>query len=100
MEELIIGTKKYYKESILVACDSGLIGKTFREGKLKLEISEKFYSGDKGTYKDLVKSLRTATIANLVGEKVIDCAIKNGFIKKENVINIQGIPYAQMMKMI
>jgi len=100
MQKIVVGIKKFYKETLVVACDSEHLGKTFREGKLKLEVSEKFYSGNEGTCEDLIKGLAAATMANLVGERTIECAIKSGFVEKENVIRIQGIPHAQMIRMI
>ena len=100
MQKIIVGVKKFHEETFIVACDSECLGKTFREGKLKLEVSEEFYRGNKGTYEDLIKGLAIATMANLVGERTIECATKSGFIGKENVIRIQGIPHAQMIRMI
>jgi len=86
------------KEKMVAACDEKLLGKTFREGKLKLEVKESFYRGDSANCKELSKALKEATIANLVGETTIQCAIDCGAIDKENVIRIEKIPHAQMVK--
>ncbi|MEM3527597.1 MAG: DUF424 family protein, partial [Candidatus Bathyarchaeia archaeon] len=34
------------RQKLVAVCDSNLIGKTFREGKLKLEVTSKFYEGE------------------------------------------------------
>ena len=39
------------------------------------------------------------TVANLVGEKVIEVAIQGGYIDRGNVLMIEGVPHAQLAKM-
>jgi len=46
----------------------------------------------------VVASLRQATIANLVGERAVRCALANSFIEEANVIFIGGVPHAQMVR--
>jgi len=43
--------------------------------------------------------LKQANIANLVGERAIKCALANSFIEEANVIFVEGVPHAQMVKM-
>ena len=87
-------------EVLLAACDEELIGKTFREGELKLEVKERFYKGELRDVEDLEKLLEEATIANLVGERCVGKAIELGYIDKDRVLYIQGVPHAQMAKML
>jgi hypothetical protein len=42
--------------------------------------------------------LKHATIANLVGKRAIKCAVDNNFIDDANVISVDGVPHAQMVK--
>ena len=84
---------------VLVAvCDIELIGKHLEEGGLTLEVSESFYKGKAVTESEVVASLRQATIANLVGERAVRCALANSFIEEANVIFIGGVPHAQMVR--
>lgn len=84
---------------VLVAvCDIELIGKHLEEGGLTLEVSESFYKGEAVTESEVVASLRQATIANLVGERAVRCALANSFIEEANVIFIEGVPHAQMVR--
>ncbi|WP_457752779.1 DUF424 domain-containing protein [Thermococcus sp.] len=87
-------------EVLLAACDEELMGKTFREGELKLEIKERFYKGELRDVEALEKLLEEATIANLVGERCVGKAIELGYIDKDRVLYIQGVPHAQMAKML
>ncbi|MDR0797978.1 MAG: DUF424 family protein [Nitrososphaerota archaeon] len=43
--------------------------------------------------------IRNATIINLVGKCCIEKAIQNGYIHPGAVLNINGIPHAQIMKL-
>lgn len=94
---------KIYKQGndiLIGACDEKLIGKKFNDGKYHLDVSKKFYDGKKINTDDLKKHLNTCTIANLVGEKTVKCAIDLGLIDPDCVIKIKGIPHAQMVRMI
>ncbi len=87
-------------EILLAACDENLLGKTFREGELKLEVKERFYKGELRDIEDLERLLEEATIANLVGEKCVSKAIELGYVSEDRVLYIQGVPHAQMAKML
>ena len=84
------------KETLVAACDAHLLGKEFREGGLKLEVSS-FYDGIEVDKAEFVRHLKQATIGNFVGDIVIEIAIKEGFVDKKCVIRIDGIPHAQMV---
>lgn len=86
-------------EVLLAACDEELLGKTFREGELKLEVKERFYKGELVEEEVLGDLLEEATIANLTGERCVSKAIELGYIDRERVLRIAGVPHAQMAKM-
>ena len=58
------------------------------------------YDGERVGPDVLKKYLENATIANLVGEKTINCAIEMGLIDPDCVIKINGVPHAQMVRML
>jgi hypothetical protein len=87
-------------EVLLAACDEELIGKTFREGELKLEVKERFYKGELVEEEKLKELLDEATIANLTGERCVSKAIELGYVDPERVLRIQGVPHAQMAKLL
>jgi hypothetical protein len=88
------------KKCVLVAaCDSNLIGKTFREGRLKLEVTRDFYGGTLASLEETLRLLESADVANLVGSSIVDAAIKQGLIDPEAIISIAGVPHAQFMKL-
>jgi uncharacterized protein len=87
------------KETLVAAADADLIGKTFREGKFKIEVG-KFYEGDVVTAETFVSHLRLATIGNFVGRETIDTAKEAGFVSDEGILWINGVPHAQFVLMI
>jgi hypothetical protein len=89
---------KQGKDVLIGACDENLIGKKFTDGKFVLDIRKDFYEGKRITIKILKKYLENATIANLVGKNTVNCAIEMGLIDPLCVLNIKGIPHAQMVK--
>ena len=94
---------KIYKQGydvLIGACDEKLIGKKFREGKFQIDVAKGFYDGERVNVKTLKKYLENATIANLVGEETVKCAIEIGLVDPDCVLKIKGVPHAQMVKML
>lgn len=80
---------------VTAACDEELLSKTFKEGKLALNISEHFYKGKLIEEKEAESILKEAVNLNLVGKRSVNIALKLKLISKENILIIQGIPHAQ-----
>ncbi|MCL4349794.1 DUF424 domain-containing protein [Ferroplasma acidiphilum] len=87
-------------EVMLAAADSELINKDLREGKLHLKIKPEFYGEMKVSEETFLSSLDICTIANLVGEHVVNAAIDANYIEKDNIIKIAGVPHAQLAKIV
>jgi hypothetical protein len=83
---------------VLALCDKELLGKILKKSSLRIKISEKFYGGKLVDENIALKLMKKATIGNLIGKKIVALAEKNGFITKENIILINGIPHAQFVK--
>lgn len=88
------------KKGVLVAiCDDGLLGETFREGRMKLEVSTEFYGGRLCPIEKAIDALAHADIANLVGETAIKAAVNEGLVDPQAVIYFGGIPHVQMVRL-
>ena len=88
------------KRGVLVAiCDSGLLGETFRQGKMKLEVNTEFYGGALCRIEKAMESLAEADIANLVGEATIEAAIERGLVDPEAVIYFGPTPHVQIVRL-
>jgi hypothetical protein len=88
------------REVVVAACDSNILGRTLKHHDIKFHISKEFYNDRKVDEKMFIKSLRIATIINLVGKKVVSIAIREGFVDENAVIEIAGIPHAQVVKLL
>jgi len=86
------------KYVLVAACDSDLLGKTFRDGKLKLEVDKKFYGEDFSTIEEAITAIEKADIANLVGVRVVEAAVKRGLVDRQAVVAIAGVPHVQILK--
>ena len=85
-------------EVILAACDQDVHGKTFENETMHLEVDSLFYGDELIDHDDLVSLFNTFTIANLVGSNIVKHAIDVGLVEPDNIINIEGVPHAQIAR--
>ena len=88
-------------ETVVAVCDEEVLGRSFfdRERRLKLEVNEKFYGGDLMSVEESLTLIRKASIANLVGSRIVGEALNAGLIQSKAIIRIGGVPHAQIVKM-
>ena len=84
---------------LLAICDNDLLGKTLREGKIVFHVKDEFYNGGKVSLEEAVNMIENSTIVNLVGKNCIEKAILKGYIHPEAVLQISGVPHAQIVKL-
>ena len=84
----------------IAACDSRLVGRSLREGELRLELTEEFLGMEDVNEGVFLSYLMEAVIGNLSGEIVVKIAIKAGLVDEDNVLYIEGIPHAQFVRML
>lgn len=81
---------------VVTICDSNLLGKTFTEGKIVLNVSERFYKGEEKTEQEILSMITDDDVLNIVGEESCNFAIKHNLVDKDNVKKIGGVPHAQV----
>jgi hypothetical protein len=91
--------KKVGRSVLLAICDAEVLGKTLCEGKLVFRVKEEFYRGAKVSVEEAVMMIENSTIVNMVGKNVVKRAIEKGYVHPEAVLNIDGIPHAQIVKL-
>ena len=91
--------KKIGKTVLLAMCDAEILGKTLREGKIVFCVKEDFYMGSKVNVEEAVSLIENSTIVNMVGKNVVKKAIERGYVHPDAVLNIQGVPHAQIVKL-
>ena len=97
--EAYIKLKKIRGNVLLAVCDAEILGKTLREGDIVFRITEQFYKGARVTIEEAVMMIANSTIVNLVGKNIVGRAIENGYVHPEAVVNIEGVPHAQIVKL-
>jgi hypothetical protein len=87
------------KYTLVAACDPELLGETFREGKLKLEVKRDFYKGSRASVAEALAAIDNADIANLVGETIIEAAVQKRLVDPMAILHISGVPHVQIIRM-
>jgi hypothetical protein len=87
------------KDRILAACDQEILGMTFRGNGAKIKVSEIFYGGEVVSEEVFIERTKSVTIMNLVGNRVVETAVKAGLISEQNVMVIGEVKHAQMVIM-
>ena len=83
---------------LLAACDEELLGTILRDGKLVFKVKEEFYKGPKMPVEDAVELMKESTVVNMVGPNIVKKAIEEGLVHPEAVLDICGVPHAQIVK--
>jgi hypothetical protein len=91
--------KKVGRNVLLAICDVEILGRTLREGKLVFCVKEDFYRGARVNIEEAVSMIEDSTVVNMVGRNVVRKAIEKGYVHPEAVLNIEGIPHAQVVKL-
>jgi hypothetical protein len=84
---------------LVAVCDIDLIGETFREGKLKLEVKPDFYKGTASNISEVLPEIEAADTANLVGERIVGAAVRQGLIHPSAIVRIAGVPHVQIVRL-
>ncbi len=86
------------KDILIAICDEEILGKKIKWKNIEIEIKKEFYGGKKVSEKEILDVLEEMTVGNFFGNRIVDFMIRNGVVKKENVIKIGGIAHAQFIK--
>ncbi|PVX25534.1 MAG: DUF424 domain-containing protein [Candidatus Bathyarchaeum sp.] len=83
---------------LLAACDEELLGEILKDGKIVFKVGEEFYKGPKIPVDDAVELMEESTVVNMVGPNIVKKAIEKGLVHPDAVLNICGVPHAQIVK--
>jgi hypothetical protein len=83
---------------LLAACDEELLGQILRDGKIVFNVGKEFYKGTKMPVEDAVELMKESTVVNMVGPNIVKKAIEQGLVHPQAVLEICGVPHAQIVK--
>jgi len=96
--EVYMNLRKIGNNVLLAICDAEILGKTLREGKIVFRVKEEFYKGARVNIEEAVDMIGNSTIVNMIGKNVVKKAVEKGYVHPEAILNIEGIPHAQILK--
>ena len=97
--DVYVNLKKVGRNVLLAVCDCELLGRTLRQGKIVFQVKDEFYNGGKVSVEEAVNMIRNSTIVNMVGKNCVEKAIEKGYVHPDAVLNIEGVPHAQIVKL-
>jgi uncharacterized protein len=88
-------------EFVVAACDAELIGRELPVGESgrTVKISGHFYGEREVSVEELLWALERATVANLLGERVLKIASEAGHVDAEATGTLGGVPHAEIVSM-
>ncbi|MGA8542928.1 MAG: DUF424 family protein [Thermoplasmata archaeon] len=88
-------------EFVVAACDAELVGRDLPVGDAgrTVRISGAFYGERRVSKEELLWALERATIANLLGARVLQLAEEGGFIAPGGTGLLGGVPHAEIFSM-
>ena len=95
---MYVNLKKVGRNVLLAICDCEILGRTLREGKIVFHVKDEFYNGGKVTLEEALGMIENSTIVNMVGRNCVEKAVEKGYVHPDAVLNIEGIPHAQIVK--
>jgi len=81
----------------IACCDEELLNQVFKDGNLKIEISNQFFGGELVNLDTAIGVLKRASFFNIVGERIIEKAIYCKLLSRNGVRLINGVPMAIKM---
>lgn len=83
---------------IVAICDEEILGMVFKEGEFILDVSPRFYQGDKVEFEKALEVIKNADIAVITGRRIVEKLSELGFVDKEFVLNIGGQLHIQIVR--
>ena len=97
-DEYAIRTTKYQDSLMINICDIELIGSRLQEGELLIDITKEYFQQEIIEAVQAEELLRTCSIANLVGERIVSQAVQLRLAKERSIRRISGVPFLMIFK--
>lgn len=96
--QVSVNIMKQGKHVLVAACDLNLLGKTLKLGEINFVVDRSFYWGSIVSVEEAVSLIRQGTNANIIGPAIIKAAIDEGLVHPRAVLDISGVPHAQIVR--
>jgi hypothetical protein len=96
---VVMRVHRVRSEVVLAACDEELLGRSLPVGSAgrTVQVSSQFYGERPVSDEELAWALHRATIVNLLGERVLAVARREGLIGPGGTGTLGGVPHAEII---
>ncbi len=99
MSSMFAVRKINYQGSMMVnICDQELIGTKVSEGKLEVKITKGYFGQQVVSEEEAVDLLSSCSVANLVGKRIVDKAVRMKLASSLSVRTISDVPFLMVFK--
>jgi hypothetical protein len=84
---------------VIAVCDAELLNTTITGGDLKVQIHESFYGTRQVNADEVKAALNKGDSINLMGERAVAIAIKQGLVSRKDCIMIGSVPHVQIYRL-
>jgi uncharacterized protein len=101
-EGVVMRVHRVRAEFVVAACDADLLGRDLPVGDhgRTVKVSAQFYGERRVSREELLWALERATIANLLGERVLKLAAEGGYVTPEGTGTLGGVPHAEIFALV
>src|SRR3989344_8207699 len=94
MMALIVAEKQGPHGLLLVITDKELLGKTFMEGKIQLDLTKPFYHGEEKTKTEIKALLKKARDLHFTGREAVALGVEENFVESKRILYVQNVHHA------
>ena len=88
-----------YQGSIMInICDIELIGTKLEQGDMVVDLTKEYFQQEIIEESKAEDLLQSCSIANLVGERIVNQAIKLRLAKEISIKRVSGVPFLMIFK--
>ncbi len=89
-------------EFVVAACDAELVGRELplEHGNGTVKVTSHFYGERRVSKEELLWALERATVANLLGHRVLKVAEDGGHVDRGATTTLGGVPHAEIFAMV
>ena len=81
-------------------CDIDLLGKEIDKGDFIIDISKDYFLEEEIDEKEAIILLKSSSVLNLVGKKIVELALRLKLAKENSVKVIENIPFLMIFSFV
>ncbi|WP_148686223.1 DUF424 domain-containing protein [Candidatus Nitrosocosmicus hydrocola] len=91
---------KYQETTMINICDIDLLGKEINKGDFVINISKDYFLEEEIDEKEAMILLKSSSVLNLVGEKIVNLALRLRLAKENSVKVIENVPFLMVYSFV